>query len=151
MPCAPAVAKRTSTGLPVLGPGLLLFSFRLWRHLDGNRITLSPPLSGSFGSRTNHTLTEEWFAPLPPSPYLTAPPGCRQERLTRSRQLSRADMDPVVWTRWLIYWTLPTTRSLCFCFVFSLHTQVPSPPGCFLLLIPIDLCCWVVMKVLILL
>lgn len=62
MLCEPSVAKLTSTVLSVLSPGLLPFSFRLWWHLNGNHITLSHPLTGSFGSRTNHSLTS---VPLP--------------------------------------------------------------------------------------
>lgn len=71
MPCEPSVAKRTSTVLPVFSPRLLLFSFRLWWHLNGNHIMLSHPLTSSFGSRTNHSLTS---APLPLSIKLSPPP-----------------------------------------------------------------------------
>lgn len=129
MLCESSVAKLTSTVLSVLSPGLLPFSFRLWWHLNGNHITLSHPLTGSFGSRTNHSLTS---VPLPLSIKLSPPPGfilisllfpefnCRHERLTRSHQLSWADCSLQIWTRWMIYWTLLTTGHLCF---FS--TQVP--------------------------
>lgn len=154
MPCEPSVAKRTSTVLSVFSPRLLLFSFRLWWHLNGNHIMLSHPLTSSFGSRTNHSLTS---APLPLSIKLSPSPclvlisllpefSCRHERLTWSHQLSWADCSLQIWTEcghggWFTGRRRP--QDTC---VFSPRRF----PQCFLLLFPVDLCSSVVMNVLIL-
>lgn len=58
MPHEPSVAKLTLT-VPQFCPRShsFLFSFHLCWHLNENHITLSHPLTGSFGTRTNHSLT----------------------------------------------------------------------------------------------
>lgn len=91
MPHEPSVAKLTLT-VPqfCLRSRSFLFSFHLCWHLNENHITLSHPLTGSFGTRTNHSLTS-MALPLSISPRLhsdiTSFPlrWTADERLTQSR------------------------------------------------------------------
>lgn len=92
----PSVAKLTLTVPQLcLRSCSFLFSFHLCWHLNENHITLSHPLTGSFGTRTNHSLTSTSLPlsinPPPPFPRLHSdftsfPLRCTAEqRLTQSR------------------------------------------------------------------